>query len=141
MTLGLELMLEGINMYEQVHQVVHPEVAAAYNHYAVAMHQLVRIRVQQMAAEAANSEEEPALGLDINTAIKLQRQAVMVAERTVGLDHAETIGYYFNLAMLENLQGEYAASLRYFKHVIALWDVVYGNNHPELPSTLVSALS
>ncbi|KAJ9118180.1 hypothetical protein QFC22_004084 [Naganishia vaughanmartiniae] len=132
--LGLELMLEGINMYEQIHQVIHPEVAAAYNQYAVAMHQLVRLRIQQLQAEGNENED---LNLDINTAIKLQRQAIIVAERTLGIHHAETISYYYNLAMLENLQGNADNALRLLKHVLALWDVVYGPDHPELPSILI----
>ncbi|KAJ9099776.1 hypothetical protein QFC21_003774 [Naganishia friedmannii] len=132
--LGLELMLEGINMYEQIHQVIHPEVAAAYNQYAVAMHQLVRLRIQQLQAEGNENED---LNLDINTAIKLQRQAIIVAERTLGIHHAETISYYYNLAMLENLQGNADIALRLLKHVLALWDVVYGPDHPELPSILI----
>ncbi|KAJ9091576.1 hypothetical protein QFC19_009032 [Naganishia cerealis] len=132
--LGLELMLEGINMYEQIHQVIHPEVAAAYNQYAVAMHQLVRLRIQQMQAEGNENED---LNLDINTAIKLQRQAIIVAERTLGIHHAETISYYYNLAMLENLQGNADIALRLLKHVLALWDIVYGPDHPELPSILI----
>lgn len=130
-------MLEGINMYEQIHQVIHPEVAAAYNQYAVAMHQLVRLRIQQLQAEGNENED---LNLDINTAIKLQRQAIIVAERTLGIHHAETISYYYNLAMLENLQGNADIALRLLKHVLALWDVVYGPDHPELPSILVSDL-
>lgn len=133
--LGLDLMLEGINMYEQIHQVLHPEVAAAYNHYAVAMHSLVRLRIQQLAAE--NPDSDQPLGLDISTAIRLQNQAIMIAERTQGIHHAETTGYYFNLAMLENLQGDQDAALRYLKHVLSLWDVIYGEPHPELPSIAI----
>lgn len=128
-------MLEGINMYEQIHQVIHPEVAAAYNQYAVAMHQLVRLRIQQLQAEGNENED---LNLDINTAIKLQRQAIIAAERTLGIHHAETISFYYNLAMLENLQGNAETALRLLKHVLALWDIVYGPDHPELPSILVS---
>ena len=136
--LGLELMLEGINMYEQILQVIHPEVAAAYNQYAVAMHQLVRLRIQQLQAEGKENED---LNLDISTAIKLQRQAIIAAERTLGIHHAETISFYYNLAMLENLQGNAETALRLLKHVLALWDVVYGPDHPELPSILVGQLS
>src|SRR3954470_10585458 len=118
-------MLEGINLYEQIHSVVHPEVAAAYNQYAVLMHSLVRLRLQQIAAEA--SEQEPPLGLDLTTAIRLQKQAVMAAERTLGLGHPETICYYFNLAMLEHLNGDHLAAMRYLRHDIALWDMAYGS--------------
>lgn len=131
-------MLEGINMFEQTHQVVHPEVCSAYNQYAVTIHQLVRIRIQQLASE--EKEGDPTAGLDVATAIKLQQQAVMAAERTLGLHHHDTIGYYFNLAMLENMQGNHTVTLRLFKHILHLWDVVYGRDHPELPSILVSRI-
>jgi hypothetical protein len=136
MMLGLELMLEGINMYEQTHQVVHPEVAFAYNQYAITIHQIIRMRMSQMVAE--DKEADPAAGLDVATAIKLQRQAVMTGERTLGLHHPETIGFYFNLAMLENVAGDQTVTLRLFRHILHLWDVVYGRDHPELPSILVS---
>ncbi len=135
-SVGLELMLEGINYYEQIHSVVHPEVAAAYNQYAVLMHSLVRLRLQQIAAESP--EADPPLGLDLTTAIRLQKQAVMAAERTLGLGHPETISYYFNLAMLEHLHGDHLAAMRYLKHDIALWDMAYGSDHPELANLLVS---
>jgi protein TIF31 len=131
-------MLEGINMFEQTHQVVHPEVSAAYNQYAVTIHQLVRIKIQQLNAE--EKEGDATAGLDVATAIKLQRQAIMAAERTLGLHHSETIGYYFTLAMLENVQGDHNATLRILKHILHLWDVVYGRDHPELPSILVSCI-
>ena len=137
MSVGLELMLEGINMYEQTHQVVHPEVASAYNNYAVTMNQLVRLRTSQLAAEG-KEDADPSAGLDVATAIKLQRQAVMTAERTLGLHHSETIVYYFNLAMLEVVSGDQTIALRLFKHVLHLWDVVYGQEHPELTAILVS---
>lgn len=137
MSVGLELMLEGINMYEQTHQVVHPEVASAYNNYAVTMNQLVRLRTSQLAAEG-KEDADPSAGLDVATAIKLQRQAVMTAERTLGLHHSETIVYYFNLAMLEVVSGDQTVALRLFKHVLHLWDVVYGQEHPELTAILVS---
>ena len=78
--------------------------------------------------------------MDISTAIKLQRQAIIAAERTLGIHHAETISFYYNLAMLENLQGNAETALRLLKHVLALWDVVYGSDHPELPSILVGQL-
>lgn len=135
MELGLELMLEGVNMMEQIHQVLHPEVAAAYNQYALAMHSLVRLRIQQLAAE--NPDVDQPLGLDIATAIRLQKQAIIVAERTLGIHHAETTGYYFNLAMLENLQGDHDAALRYLKHVLNLWSLIFGEPHPEVPSVAI----
>lgn len=92
--------------------------------------------MSQLAAE--EKEADPTAGFDVATAIKLQRQAVMTGERTLGLHHPETIGFYFNLAMLENVAGDQTVTLRLFRHILHLWDVVYGRDHPELPSILVS---
>lgn len=136
MDLGLEFLLESVQLYENIHSVIHPEVASAYNQYSSTIHQLARIKIQQMAAE--NADPEQPLGLDIGTAIRLQRQAVIIAERTLGVYHADTCSYYFNLAMLENLEGNTQASLRYFRHVLNMWDVIHGPGHTEINTVLVS---
>ncbi|OCF70827.1 protein TIF31 [Kwoniella mangroviensis CBS 8886] len=142
--LGLEFMLEGLQLYENIYSVIHPEVASVYNQYSQAIHQLARLKIQQVAAQAAANPEgaadpEQPLGLDISTALRLQRQAVIVAERTLGVYHSETAGYYFNLAMLENLEGNPQQALRYFRHVLRLWDVIHGPNHPEINTVLSNA--
>ena len=64
---------------------------------------------------------------------------MIIAERTLGVWHAETMVYYSNLAMLENLEGNPKASLRFLRHVMEMWDVIYGRGHPELTTVLVSA--
>ncbi|KAK8866181.1 hypothetical protein IAR55_001332 [Kwoniella newhampshirensis] len=134
--LGLEFMLEALQLYENIHSVIHPEVASVYNQYSQAVHQLARVKIQQVAASAEGSDHEQPLGLDVTTALRLQRQAVTVAERTLGVYHHETAGYYFNLAMLENLEGNAQQALRYFRHVLTLWDVIYGPGHPEINTVL-----
>ncbi|ODN78038.1 hypothetical protein L202_05121 [Cryptococcus amylolentus CBS 6039] len=136
--LGLEFMLEAIQTYESIHSVIHPEVAAVYNQYAQAIHQIARIKIAQLAQKEDASPDEP-LGVDVSTALKLQRQAVVIAERTLGIYHHETASYYFNLAMLENLEGNSQQALRYFKHVLTLWDVMYGRDHPEVNTVLNNA--
>ncbi|WVQ97281.1 hypothetical protein IAU59_004392 [Kwoniella sp. CBS 9459] len=136
--LGLEFMLEALQLYENIHSVIHPEVAAVYNQYSQAIHQLARLKIQQVAATEGSDPEQP-LGLDVATALRLQRHAVTVAERTLGVHHHETAGYYFNLAMLENLEGNAQQALRYFRHVLSLWDVIHGPNHPEINTVLSNA--
>ena len=135
--LGLEFLLESVQLYENIHSVIHPEVAMAYNQYAATIHQLARLKIQQLAAE--NADPEQPLGLDVSTAIRLQRQAIIIAERTLGVYHSETCSFYFNLAMLENLEGDGQASLKYFRHVLTLWDVIYGPGHPEVNTVLSNA--
>jgi protein TIF31 len=137
--LGLEFLLEGVQMYENIHSVIHPEVAAAYNQYSSMIHQLARLKIQQMAAE--NADPEQPLGLDISTAVRLQQQAVIIAERTLGVYHADTCSYYFNLAMLENLEGNAQASLRYFRHVLNMWEIIHGPGHTEINTVLVSRIA
>lgn len=136
--MGLEFMLEGIQFYESIHTVIHPEVAAAYNQYASTLHQLARIKIQQIAQQE-NADPEQPLGLDIATGLRLQRQAVIIAERTLGVYHPDTLAYYFQLAMLENLEGNSQASLRYFRHILMLWDAIYGGDHPEVNTILSNA--
>ena len=136
MELGLEFLLESVQLYESIHSVIHPQVAAAYNQYALTIHSLARMKIQQMASENANPEQP--LGLDISTALRLQRQAVIIAERTLGVYTAETCSYYFNLAMLESLEGNALTSLKYFRHVLEMWNVIYGPGHPETNTILVS---
>jgi protein TIF31 len=133
--LGLEFMAEALSLYESIHSVVHPEVAAAYNQYSSTLHQLARLKIQQLSPE--NLDPDQPLGIDIGAALRLQRQAVIIAERTLGVYHADTVGYYFNLAMLENLEGNALAALRYFKHCLTLWDIIYGEGHPEVNTILV----
>ena len=133
--LGLEFMMEAVQIYESIHSVLHPEVAAAYHQYASTLHQLARMKLQQFATEQADPEQP--LGLDVASALRLQRQAVIIAERTLGVYHHDTVGFYFQLAMLENLEGNAQHSLRYFRHVLRLWDVIHGPGHPEINTVLV----
>jgi protein TIF31 len=133
---GLEFMLEGVQTYENIHSIIHPEVAAAYNQYSSTLYQLARLKIQSMSNETTDSEQP--LGLDINTGIRLQRQAVIIAERTLGVYSPEVASYYLQLAMLENLEGSAQLSLRYFRHALTVWDVIYGQGHPEMYNILVS---
>ncbi|WVQ82466.1 hypothetical protein IAT38_004595 [Cryptococcus sp. DSM 104549] len=134
--LGLDFMLEAVQLFENIHSVLHPEVAAAYNQYASVVHQVARLKIQQVVQSEDPEKEQQPLGVDVGTALRLQRQAVTIAERTLGIYHAETAGYYFNLAMLENLEGNTQQALRYFRHVLTMWDVIYGPGHPEATTVL-----
>lgn len=123
--MGMELMLEGINMYETTLQVVHPEVAAAYHQYASIIRQVVGIRVRDLAED---SEADPLAGIDIVTTVKLARQAVMVAERTLGLHHPTTLEYYIGLSVLEGMTNDLDVMLRLHKHIFHLWSIIYGGD-------------
>lgn len=140
--LGVELLLEGVSFYEQVYGVVHPEVARCYSLFATIIHHFASVvtvetaeTVRQAQAEGdENAEiEVPAVDdhLSLANAVRYQRQAVTVSERTLGLDHPETLTQYMNLAVLERSEGNTEASLRCQKHILELWDIVYGNGHPD----------
>jgi protein TIF31 len=128
---GLELMHEGVLLYETIHSIFHKDVARAYNSYAIAVHQVYRQALQQQLTADPKTEQPPAFGAELAEAIRLQRQAVIIAERTLGLDHHETISFYQNLAMLESLSEDVETSLKIFRHVLALGTIVYGEGHPE----------
>lgn len=128
---GLELMHEGVLLYETIHSIFHKDVARAYNSYAIAVHSVYRQALQQQLTADPKTEEPPAFGVELAEAIRLQRQAVIIAERTLGLDHHETISFYQNLAMLESLSEDAELSLKIFRHVLALGTIVFGEGHPE----------
>lgn len=117
--MGLDLLLESLQFQEQVHAVLHPSVALTYNHY----NNQVRL---------SNQDSDP---IPIR---RLQRNAVIIAERTHGLYHQETAMYLQNLAMIEHHAGQYERSLKYFVECLEIWDVLYGRDHPDYSNILVS---
>ncbi|KAH9825328.1 clustered mitochondria-domain-containing protein [Melampsora americana] len=59
------------------------------------------------------------------------RQSVIVAERTLGLDHPETIQQYSDLSVMEYTLGNTKTAMRYTKHALDLWHLIYGPGcHP-----------
>lgn len=70
--LGLELLLESLALHEQTYGFLHPETSKCYATLAMLYH---------------HSE-------DRESALDLQRKAVISAERTCGIDHPETIHHY-----------------------------------------------
>lgn len=143
---GLELMQESISLYETIHALFHKDVARAYNAYSVTVIQLYRAALGERASneEVAPKEGEPIVpefAEQLALALRFQRQGVIVAERTLGLDHPDTLSYYQNLAMLEHLGEDVDMALKMFRHVLELWDVVYGEDHPDQLVLLVSSAS
>lgn len=129
---GLELMQESISLYETIHALFHKDVARAYNAYSVTVIQLYRQALGERSSEEPPKEGEvPEFYEQLQLAIRFQRQCVIVAERTLGLDHPDTLSYYQNLAMLEHLGDDLEMALKMFRHVLELWDVVYGVDHPD----------
>jgi protein TIF31 len=115
--LGQELILESLSLHENIYGILHPEVAKMY-------HQLSMIYFQ--------SDEKDA-------AVELARKAVIVTERTVGVDSADTILAYLNLSLFEHSMGSTKIALNYVKHALNLWKIIYGPNHPDSITTMNNA--
>lgn len=115
--LGQELLLESLSLHEQIYGIIHPEVARAYNSLSMLYYQL---------------EEKDA-------AVELARKAVIVSERTLGVDNAETLLSYLNLGLFGHANGDTKAALGYVRHALELWKVIYGPNHPDSITTINNA--
>lgn len=115
--LGQELILESLSLHEQIYGILHPEVAKLY-------HQLSMIYYQTDEKDAA---------------VELARKAVIVTERTMGVDSADAILSYLNLSLFEHATGNSATALTYIKHALELWKIIYGENHPDSITTMNNA--
>ncbi|KAI1369087.1 clustered mitochondria-domain-containing protein [Xylaria arbuscula] len=115
--IGQELLLESLTLHEQIYGILHSEVARAYS-------TLAQIYIQLDEKEAA---------------VDLARKAVIVSERTNGVDSAETLLYYLNLGLYVHGSGDSKAALAYVKHALDLWKIIYGPDHPDSITTLNNA--
>lgn len=115
--LGQELILESLSLHEQIYAILHPEVAKMY-------HQLSMIYFQTDEKDAA---------------VELARKAVIVTERTLGVDSADTILAYLNLSLFEHSMGNTKVALNYVRHALNLWKIIYGPNHPDSITTMNNA--
>lgn len=115
--IGQELLLESLSLFEQIYGILHPEVARIYLQLATLYYSLD----------------------DKNAAVELCRKAVIVSERTLGVDAAETLSAYLNLALFEHANGNSKLALTYVLHALELWKIVYGPNHPDSITTINNA--
>ena len=115
--LGMELLLESLSLHEQIYGLIHPEVARVY-------HQLAMVYYNLDQKEAA---------------VELARKAVIVSERTLGLDCNETILSYLNLGLFEHGVGNTVLALAYIKHALELWKLIFGLKHPDSITTINNA--
>jgi len=115
--LGQELLLESLSLHEQIYGILHPEVARVYYQLSTLFYGLD----------------------DKNIAVELARKAVIVAERTLGVDSNETVLSYLNLGLFEHAVGNTRLALTYVRHALDLWKIVYGTNHPDSITTINNA--
>lgn len=111
---GKEFLLESISLHEQVYGFVHPDVARAYNHAALGMNELK----------------------EFDNARRLARKAIILAERTMGVDAPETMLFLLNLAQFEHQAGNTVGALHIIRYVMNLWSVVSGSDHPDTLTTI-----
>ncbi|KAF7197144.1 Clustered mitochondria protein-like [Pseudocercospora fuligena] len=115
--LGQELLLESLSLHEQIYGILHPEVARVYYALSTLYYSL---------------DEKSA-------AVELAKKAVIVSERTLGIDDAETILAYLNLSLFEHATGNTRGALAYVRHALNLWKIVYGTRHPDSITTINNA--
>ena len=115
--LGQELLVESLSLHEQIYGILHPEVARVYHQLATIYYQL----------------EEKSIAID------LAHKAVIVSERTLGLDCNETILSYLNLGIFEHGAGNTTLALTYIRHALDLWKMIYGLKHPDSITTINNA--
>jgi protein TIF31 len=107
---------EAVNIYEQVYGPVHSETGKAY---------------AKLAMLCFNRKE-------IQPAVNLQRHAVVVAERSLGLDNAETVQQYLNLGYFEYRNGSKNAGLFLIDYALKQWNLLSQGIHPESTQIYVS---
>lgn len=115
--IGQELLLESLTLHEQIYGILHPEVARVYHQLAMLYYQL---------------DEKSA-------AIELAHKAVIISERTLGVDSNETILSYLNLALFEHGNRNTTVALACVRHALELWKIIYGSKHPDSITTLNNA--
>ena len=115
--LGQELLLESLSLHEQIYGILHSEVARVYSQLSMLYYHL---------------DEK-------NAAVELARKAVIVSERTLGIDAAETVLSYLNLGLFEHANGNTNLALVYIRHALELWKIIYGVKHPDSITTINNA--
>ena len=114
--LGLDLLAESLSLHEQIYGVLHPDVAHGYSKLSLIYNQIEEMRP---------------------TACELARKAVIVSERTLGLDNQETILNWLNWALCEHGKGNTKQALGFILHVLRIWRNIFGDGHPDEVTMMV----
>lgn len=163
LAIGESLATDALAYYEQIFGQVHPELAIRYHELAVLYHQVAQPIVRNVnvyenghAADSTEEDREKAKrdsGIADNdgllqakremtqfweSAVNMNRQSVIIAERTLGLDHPVTAQQYIDLGILEHASGNAALGLKMLRHANDLFSVIYGQGHPDAIRALVS---
>ena len=68
---------------------------------------------------------------DISGALEFIRRCIVIRERTLGIDHHDTLTAYSNVALWELSKGEGKLAARCLRHVINLREIMFGESHPD----------
>lgn len=115
-SVGVALLTELGSIYEQIYGRVHPETAKYYPVLA------------QAYSDAGHAAE----------ACATARRAVVLAERSAGVDSHSAVTACVNAAFFEGLNGGYSNAFKLYERVFADWKVVYGETHPSSVNTLLN---
>jgi len=75
----------------------------------------------------------------LESAVQMNRQSIIAAERTIGFDHFTTAQQYIDLGILEHANGNPMLGLRFLRHAVDLLTLIYGEGHPESTRALSNA--
>ncbi|CAG8475236.1 13960_t:CDS:10 [Gigaspora rosea] len=107
--LGVDLMLQSLALHEQSYGFLHPATARCYSALAMCFY---------------HNE-------DLEIAIDFQKKAVIVLERTCGVDSVDAIHGYLHLGLFENAIGHTELGLKYMRHAMYYWEIIFGDLHPD----------
>ena len=74
----------------------------------------------------------------LESAASTNRQSVVVAERSYGVDHSTTAQQYIDLGILEHAIGNVQLGLKLTRYSVDLIDMIYGPGHPDAIRAIVS---
>ncbi|KAM0748930.1 hypothetical protein T439DRAFT_303695 [Meredithblackwellia eburnea MCA 4105] len=154
--IGQELVQDALNFFEQVYGSVHVESASRFHNLGLMYHNYAQTAFRKLQAHETAEDQLKNLAPDaqpetkkriaeflledpnvarteaeqfVQSAVRMLRQSVIIAERTFGLDAPETIQQYHDLSLLENSIGNTDTGLRLAKHALALLTSAHGPNH------------
>ena len=73
---------------------------------------------------------------DYTLALEYYERALIISERSLGLDHSDTGDILRNMANVFKLQGEFARALEYYDRVLAIDEKSFGPDHPSTAGTV-----
>ncbi|KAI9467509.1 hypothetical protein BX667DRAFT_534831 [Coemansia mojavensis] len=91
---------------------------------------IILAQTSPLLASPASLAHYDAGGHDL--AAEFMARAVVVSERTVGLDNPLTIHNYLNLALYEHARGNTLLALRLMRRAMDLWRLISSPDHPDL---------